>query len=104
LKVDPGKVLVAENVRSEPAHFGPSLDAVATGVGFTVTVYANGGIRLQPKATGVMIYTTLIGDVVVLISVSVMAGVLPEAAGLLIPGTAPLVHTSVVPDTAVVIV
>jgi hypothetical protein len=38
LKVDPGSVLVADKFRVVPAHFGPSFDAVATGVGFTVTV------------------------------------------------------------------
>ena len=52
---------------------------------------------------GVKIYSTSISKLVVLIRVSLMADVEPEAVGLLIPDTAALVQVNVVPARLLVI-
>ena len=67
---------------------------VITAVGLTVTVSVK-GVPAQPLTLGVMRYTTATGSVVVLISVSVIAEVLPEPAALLIPPTTALLQANV---------
>ena len=68
----------------------------ATIAGLTVTTTFR--VLVQPLAVKVYTYVTLTGELVVLISVSV---ILPEplAATLLIPVTAARVQLNVVPDT-----
>jgi len=68
----------------------------ATIAGLTVTTTFR--VLVQPLAVKVYTYVTLTGELVVLISVSV---ILPEplAAELLIPVTAARVQLNVVPDT-----
>jgi len=71
----------------------------ATGAGLTeLTVTTTFRVLVQPLAVKVYTYVTLTGELVVLISVSV---ILPEplAAALLIPVTAARVQLNVVPDT-----
>jgi hypothetical protein len=63
-------------------------------VGFTVTVRLK-EVPVHPFTLGVIIYTTSIGDVVVLMSVSVMVAVMPDPNGLLIPPTTALVQANV---------
>ncbi len=67
---------------------------VMTAVGLTVTVRVK-GVPAQPLTLGVMIYSTAIGSVVVLISVSVIVDVVPLPAALLIPATTALLQANV---------
>ncbi len=72
------------------------------GVGLIVTVTFC--VLGQPLAVSVMAYTTLIGEAVVFINVSLIEALLPLPAVLLIPATTALVHANVVPVVALVAV
>ena len=67
---------------------------VINDVGLTVTVTLK-GVPAHPLTFGVITYTTLIGSVVELVSVSVIAAVAPLPVAGAILGTEALVHPNV---------
>ncbi len=71
-----------------------------TGIGFTVTTTLL--VLLQPLAVIVNTYVTLIGAVVLFVSVSLTSAVSPDDAPSVIPGTAALVQLNAAPTVALV--
>jgi len=86
--------LVAVYVFDTALHQLAVAKLVITDIGLTVTVTLN-GVPAHPLTLGVTTYTTFIGSVVELVSVSVIVAVAPLPVAGAILGTDALVHANV---------